>query len=379
MKGSDEMIIRNCTLFDGDEFHRGKRDICIKDGKVTDIMPAGEVECKGREIDASDMTAAPGFVDIHTHGAGGYDNSDITEAELDDMISVYNFNGTTTFIPTFPTISTEQARKSLEIYSKRADIPGVYLEGPFINVKKRGAQNPMHIKPPTVKAFENIAEGYHDNILMVMLAPELDEGFKLTEHLVSKGIKISFGHTMCDSDTASSFFDKTDAVATHMFNAMPSIHHRDPTITTVALNRDNVMCEVIPDLIHVHPEIIKLIYKIKGGGGTILVSDSMLAAGLPDGEYDFSGLKVTVKGKKAELETGNLAGSLVKPSEGVVNLTGVGIEPADVLMSATSTPARAMGIQNVAGYVKKGGAADIVLLDRKYNVVHVIKGGNLIR
>ncbi len=233
----------------------------------------------------------------------------------------------------------------------------------------------MHIKVPTVTAFERIAKDYYDKILMVMIAPEMDEGFKLTEYLINRGIRISFGHTMCDDETAARFFDKTDAVATHMFNAMPSIHHRDPTITAVALNRDNVMCEIIPDLIHVNPEMIKLLYKIKGGEKTILISDSMLAAGLPDGEYVFSGIKVMVSGKKAELETGNLAGSLVNPSEGVVNLINSGIDPSQVLMSATSTPARAMGLEKEAGYIKKGRKADILLLDKKYEVKHVYKGG----
>lgn len=371
------MKIKNCRLFDGKKFHNDKKDILIEDGLIKDILPTDDKHAEN-EIDAKGLIAVPGYVDIHTHGAGGFDNSDIKEEDIDEMISFYNKNGTTTFIPTFPTISTEQARKVLEIYSKRDDIPGVYLEGPFINIKKRGAQNPMHIKTPTITAFDRIAKDYYDKILMVMIAPEMDEEFKLTDYLISKGIRIAFGHTLCDDVIASEFFDKTDAVATHMFNGMPSIHHRYPTITAVALNRDNVMCEVIPDLVHVHPEMIKLLYKIKGGENTILISDSMQAAGLADGEYNFAGLKIILKGDKIKLENGILAGSIIKPSDGVVNLINSGIDPAQVLMSATSTPARVMGLENKVGHIKKGRKADILLLDKDYKLKQVYKDGHKI-
>ena len=158
---------------------------------------------------------------------------------------------------------------------------------------------------------------------------------------------------------------------------MPSIHHRSPSITTVALNRDNVYCEIIPDLIHIHPEIIKLIFKMKGPEKTIAVSDSILATGLPKGVYEFSGLHVTVGETGARLNSGNLAGSTITLAAGVKNIISVGIKLEHALMSATSSPANAMGIENSCGYIKKGYTADLLILDDNYSVLKVFLKGKI--
>ncbi|MBN2557739.1 MAG: N-acetylglucosamine-6-phosphate deacetylase [Clostridia bacterium] len=376
----NNLMISNCRLFNGEIFHEEPMDILIEDGIIAGIGIAGKTRYPGYAEDARGRIVCPGYVDIHTHGMGGFDNTYVEADKLDSMARVYHYSGTTTFVPTIPTVSDKNILRALEMYSRRPDlVPGVHLEGPFINIGKKGAQNPVYILNPLVDIFKKITGDYRKVVIRVSLAPEKDKDFKLTQYLVSENIKVSFGHTECDSETANAFFDITDAIATHMFNAMPSIHHRKPMITTVALNRDNVMCEIIPDLIHTHPEIIKLIYNVKGAGKTIIISDSMLAAGLGYGEYDFSGLHVTVSENGARLDSGILAGSIATIADGVRNITGIGVPPGDVLASATSSPARAMGLENICGHLKKGRTADILILADDYSVSSVFKSGEKIR
>ncbi|MFO7611788.1 MAG: N-acetylglucosamine-6-phosphate deacetylase [Clostridia bacterium] len=374
------MLIRNCRLFDGKLFHEEPMDILIEGDIIENISPVGKISYSGYSEDARGRIVCPGYVDIHTHGMGGFDNTYAEADQLDSMARVYQFAGTTTFIPTIPTVSDKNILRTLAMYAQRPDlVPGVHLEGPFINIGKKGAQNPVYILNPLVDIFKKITGDYQKVVIRVSLAPEKDLDFKLTRYLASENIKVSFGHTECDSETANKFFDIADTIATHMFNAMPSIHHRKPMITTVALNRDNVMCEIIPDLIHTHPEIIKLIYNVKGARNTIMISDSMLAAGLEYGEYDFSGLHVTVSENGARLDSGILAGSIATIADGVRNITGIGVSPGDVLASATSSPARAMGLDNICGHLKKGRTADVLILSDDYSVLSVFKSGKKIR
>ncbi|HPJ22229.1 MAG TPA: N-acetylglucosamine-6-phosphate deacetylase [Clostridia bacterium] len=366
-------LLTNCRVFDGEKFLDGLWDIFIEDGRIQKISGhegnAAGTDCEGRVV-------SPGYVDIHTHGIAGFDNSDIKAQDFDAMCSAYHRTGTTCFIPTFPTIDRETASQSLEIYKKKREkIESVHLEGPFINKEKKGAQNPDYILEPDVDLFDDFAGEYEELIGRVTLSPEMDSGFRLTKKLVSKGILVSFGHTSCSFEKGMEFFGVTDSLATHMFNAMPAIHHREPGITVASLLNSATACEIIPDMIHLHPAIIKLIYKLKGPVKTICVSDSIMAAGLPDGEYVFSGLGITVMNKSARLKSGNLAGSIITMAEGVRNLVSIGIAPEDALMSATSSPAFIMGIEERHGFLKPGRVADIVVLEEDYSVNTVLKAG----
>lgn len=369
------MLIKNCSCFDGTEFLKGNIDILIKDGTITGISDKNIY--KDEQIfDAAGKIVCPGFIDIHTHGIGGFDNSKLSEEDFFSMKDLYNRAGTTTFYPSFPTIPSSQMVSNLKMYLKnKNEIPGIHLEGPYINIEKRGAQNPVYIEKPSIVRFEKEFSSFIKIIKRITLAPETDDNFAFTKYLKKNGIKVSFGHTVCDTEMANKFFNLTDSIATHIFNAMPAIHHRRPSITTVALNRKNVYCEIIPDLIHLHPEIIKMIFNIKGPDKTISVSDSMLASGLPMGQYNFSGLQVTVDETGARLDSGNLAGSIITLAAGVKNLVEIGINPEHALMSATSTPARAMGIEKKAGFIKKLMPADLNILNPDYSVSKVmIKG-----
>ncbi len=369
-------LLKNCRIFNGLEFLDDLMDIEIQNGFITDISSGlnsdNEYDCHGK-------TVVPGYVDIHTHGISGFDNSDIKEEEFADMVNSYTRRGTTCFIPTFPTIGIKTAAETLGVYSKHRDqINCIHLEGPFINEGKKGAQNPEYILKPDLGEYIKYVGVHGDLIGRVTLSPEKDENFALTKFLVSKGILVSFGHTACSYELAAGFFEITDSLATHMFNAMPPVHHREPGITVAALMNEKTACEIIPDLIHLHPEIIKLVFRLKGPGKTVCISDSIVAAGLDEGEYVFSGLDIIVDKNSARLKSGNLAGSIITMADGVKNMVSIGITPKDAIMSATSTPARVMGIDDKAGFVKKGRKADLLILNPDYSVYEVFKNGKRI-
>ncbi|MBN1623644.1 MAG: N-acetylglucosamine-6-phosphate deacetylase [Clostridia bacterium] len=365
--------LKNCRIYNGEEFLEGFKDIKIENGKIIEI--GDKIFCS-EEIDCQGKIAVPGYVDIHTHGIAGFDNSNLSEEEYFKMTEAYHSRGTTSFIPTFPTIDSKTASDTFAVYLRHSDeIPCIHLEGPFINEEKKGAQNPEFILRPDKAEYANFISEYGDLVGRVTLSPERDENFELTKYLVSKGIVVSFGHTSCSYDIAMEFFEITDSIATHMFNAMPPVHHREPGITVAALMNENTACEIIPDMIHLHPEIVRLIFRLKGASKTICISDSIAATCLDEGNYIFSGLDIKVMNGSARLRSGNLAGSIITMAEGVRNLVKIGIKPEDALMSATSAPAKAMSIDDRTGYIKTGRMADILLLDEYFTVRDVFKNG----
>lgn len=369
-------VLRNCRIFDGERIMDQAGFLTIHDG-IIDM--SDHIRKSEDSVDCGGGLVVPGYVDIHTHGIEGYDNSDLTSDEFKKMANAYAKTGTTTFFPTFPAISSKTAAKSLEVYKEHEDeIPGIHLEGPFINKKKKGAQNPDFIRKPDLEEYSRFVNEYMKLIKRVTLSPERDAGFELSKYLLSKGIKVSFGHTTCNYETGMDFLSLSGIIATHLFNAMPPIHHRKPAITTAALMDDDTYCEVIPDLIHLHPEILRMVFRLKGPEKVICVSDSIFATGLKPGKYIFSGLEIKVEKGSARLESGNLAGSIITMAEGVRNLINIGISPVDALTSATSTPAKAMGIESSCGFIRNGMPADILILGDDYFPVIVYKAGKRI-
>lgn len=365
--------LKNCRIFDGYEFIDGLADITFSSGIIKAI---GRITAKKNTYDCEGKTVVPGFVDIHTHGIAGYDNSDINLEEFPIMEREYNSRGTTTFVPTFPTIDKDTAKKSFFVYEKyRNYIPGIHLEGPFINSEKKGAQNPDYIIEPSVENFMEFAGEYSDLVCRVTISPETDKDLILTNYLLGKGIVVSPGHTTSSYEKALAFMEHTSGIATHLFNAMPPIHHRNPGITTAALMNEGTACEIIPDMIHLHPAIVKMVFKLKGPEKTICISDSIMAAGLSPGKYNFSGLDISVDGSSARLESGNLAGSIISMADGVRNMIRIGIDEKSAYMSATSSPASAMGLEKTAGVIAVGRNADLVVLDDENRVVDVFKKG----
>ena len=346
------------------------KNLCV-DGRITDITAengiikkVGTVSEPG--IDFHGMRAYPGLIDIHTHGMGGMDTMD---ADFELMAELQAKNGTTTFFPTTMTASHEAIVRVLTapLPDKGARLEGFHLEGPYINEKYKGAQNSAYVRRPDIDEFKAF-----DNVKLITIAPEA-EGAE--EFIKNSRAVICLGHTDADYETAMRAARAGAKCLTHTFNAMPPLHHRQPSLIGAAFDSD-MYVQVICDGKHIHPSVIRILYKLFGADRMILISDSMRATGLCDGDYEFGGLTITVKDKTARTQDGALAGSTSTLFECVRCATEFGIPESDAFKMASETPARLMGLNR--GKIFAGYDCDLIVLNDKNEIDTVIIGGEII-
>lgn len=335
-------------------------DITVENGKITNVGKTDRpgIECEG-------LNVYPGLFDIHLHGCGGYDTMD--EGALSHIACLEAKNGTTSILPTTMTAKIEDIKKVTDVALGDfcgARVLGFHLEGPYISVKYKGAQNEKYIKNPDINEFNTI-----ENIKMVTVAPELDGA---DEFIKNCKAVVSLGHTDTDYDTAICAIKKGAKCLTHTFNAMPPLHHRKPGLIGAAVEK-NIYAQVICDGTHIHRGAIHALYKMFGRDRMILISDSMRAAGLPDGEYDLGGQMTTVKDGKATLPDGTIAGSTSFLWQCVKKAVEFGIPKEDAIIMATRTPATLMGVK--CGEVEAGYNADLIFADDDMNIKTVLIGG----
>ncbi len=336
-------------------------DIVCENGIITDI---GRFSCNG--IDFGGRKAYPGLIDIHTHGIGGIDTMD---ADFTEMAKLYAKCGTTTVYPTTMTASYENIEKVLtaDIPYNGARIDGFHLEGPYINKEYIGAQNDNYVRNPDINEFNGL-----DNIAIITLAPELDGAL---EYIKKSNAVISLGHTAADYNTGCMAAKTGAKCLTHTFNAMSPLKHREPALIGAAFDND-MYIQVICDGKHIHPSVIRMLYKIFGSDRMILISDSMRATNLPDGEYDLGGLNIIVKDKTARTEDGALAGSTSTLFDCVKCAINCGIPETEAFKMATEIPANLMGLNR--GVIKVGAECDLIILNGNNNIDTVIINGNII-
>ena len=351
----------------------------IGEGESKDLTSYDNV-CRGEYI-------VPGFIDIHCHGGNGYDTMDSTCKALKEISKFKAKNGCTGFLATTVTSSikdTVKALNNISEYSKQspeegAEILGVHLEDPFINIMQKGAQREDLIIPLSVEVMEKFIKESGGLIKIITYAPELDTDFEFTSFLNNKGIIPSVGHSFADYETIISAIKFGLKSSSHIFNQMKGIHHREPGTIGAILTEENLFAEIITDCIHVHPAIVNLLVRAKGVDKIILITDAMRAAGLQDGTYDLGGLKVIVKNSEARLGSGNLAGSTLTMNRAVKNMIEkVGINIKESVKMASLNPARLLGLDKDRGSLTPGKRADIVVLDDNFNVVYTIKKGKVI-
>lgn len=351
-------FLKNAKLF-------GKiTDIGIEDGKIAFI---GKADSDG--LDLGGLSVYPGLIDVHAHGCIGYDVMD--KSELDAMASFLLSRGTTTWYPTTMTMpygDIVRAAAKTTANKNCASIPGVHLEGPFINEKFKGAQNPEHILKPVASLLDDCPAAR-----MITVAPELPEALEFIKQAAERGLVVSLGHTDTDYDTATAAFEAGARCLTHTFNAMNGIHHRAPGPILAAADRSDVYAQLISDGLHVHPAAMRMLIKLFGDDRIVLISDSMAATGYSDGDYDFGGMTTLVRNGVARTEGGNLAGSTSTLFDCVKKLISFGIEPQRAVKMATENPAEMMGLNK--GRIEVGYDADLIVVDGDFNLVRVIARG----
>lgn len=365
-----------------DQVVEGK--VLLFDEKITEIADASAVSIDQYEvIDAADMYVAPGLLDMHIHGYAGEDTSDAKEDGLLKMCEALAENGVTSWCPTTMTVSKEEILAAFDTVRKvkartdcyGAKVLGVNCEGPFINPSKKGAQAEEHILRPDAKFILDNA----DIVSVFTVAPEMDGGLDCIREVYEDGrVLVSMGHTGATYDEAVAGIEAGVRHATHLFNAMTPLMHRNPGVVGAALSDDNVSCELIADTFHVNKGLFGLVAKIKKDK-LCLITDCMRAGGMPDGYYTLGGQPVKKTGIQCLLEDGTIAASVLKLNEAVRNLyenTDLSINEA--VACASLNPARALGVDDKIGSLETGKCADIIIFDDQFNIQKTIIGGNTV-
>jgi len=374
-KGYIIKAIINAKLVLDDEIVEGKT--LLFDKKIVNILDSVNINDM-EVIDAGGNYVSAGFIDLHIHGAGGADAMDATPEALETISSTLLQTGTTSFLATTMTMSTEDIDNALQNIQDHkenvsgAQILGIHLEGPFINASKHGAQDKKYVQKPNMELIQN----YMNEIKMITIAPEVDGGEDFVKHLTEnyQNIILSIGHSDASYEKSKESFSWGISHATHLFNAMNTYHHRTPGIVGAVLDSD-VTCDIIPDLVHTHASALELTYKMKKER-LILITDAMRAGCMKCGSYDLGGQTVKVSDGKATLENGTLAGSVLKLNEALLNMTKhTSMTRIEALNAVTKIPAQKLGIKK--GELKEGYDADIVIFDEDFSIMSTIVAGEV--
>lgn len=363
------------------EFRFEKGAFSVEKGKFTKILEKETNEA----CDLNGKYVIPGLIDVHTHGNSGYDFSDGSYEGLLIMCRYYAQHGITSVAPTSLTVPYDQlsaAYKTAKLVHEEnekglAKIRGINMEGPFFSVKKKGAQNAINIRLPDYDVFLKLNEDSGNLIKIVDIAPELEGSIEFIKK-VSRSVTVSIAHTDCSYEEAAAAFQAGATQLTHMFNAMPSIHHRQPGPIIAAIENRNVMAEIICDGHHIHPAIIRFAFQMFGAQRMIIVSDSLRCCGMPDGKFDIGGQEAYISNGVAKLADGTLAGSMTNVYECLKNVISFGIKKEDAVRAVTYNPALQLGCLDEVGSIEDGKAADFLILDENFDLESVFIDGEQI-
>jgi len=358
--------------------------ILIRDGVIEAVAPRSGVSLPAGavEITALDKLAVPGFLDVHIHGAGGHDVMEGTEAALKTVARTIARHGTTSFVATTVTASTEDICRASEgiagyiaqqcqACESKAEVLGIHFEGPFISSVRRGVHPREFLKLPSAELLEKFLEAAKGRAQILTIAPELLGAMPCIDAARQAGLVVAIGHTDATYEQARAAIARGAHHAVHVYNAMRPFSHRDSGVIGAALTTPEVTAELIADGIHVDETAMRLLLKAKGAGSVILVSDGISATGMPDGNYTLGTFKVTVSGGVCRGAEGKLAGSTLTLDRALRNIVNLGIPLGDALRMLTLNPATLLGIEFKKGSLRTGADADLLLLDRGLNVTQV--------
>ena len=347
------MLFTNANLFLDGCFQRGA--FRVENGRFAEIL----TDAAGDGIDLHGQYVIPGLVDIHNHGNSGADFSDGDYDGLVKMAKYLAANGVTSFAP-----------------EGCARLMGINMEGPFFSEKKKGAQNASYLRLPDYAAFERLYNASEGLLRIADIAAELPGAVEFTEK-ASKLCTVSIAHTDCTYEEASAVFDAGASHLTHLYNAMPGIHHRKPGPIGAGSERENVVAELISDGYHIHPSAVRMAFRLFPGR-ICLISDALRCCGMPDGQYMLGGQDVFLKGGVAKLADGTIAGSAANLYECMQRAVSFGIPAEQAILSSTIIPAREIGQDAEIGSIAVGKLADFVVCDAALNRSAVYLGGQAI-
>ncbi len=378
-------IIHNITVYGENEVIPNGY-LTIARGQIAAIgsMDVFQPDADATMIDGQGQSIIPGMIDIHIHGAVGADAMDSTPESMSQFAKALVKEGTTSFLPTSMTQHPDVIITALENISRyakeqgdeEAEILGIHLEGPFVNSDNAGAQPKSYIIDPDIALFKKFQDAAGQMIKVVTIAPERPNGIEMVNYLTETNVIASVGHSGASAEETETAFAAGAAHVTHMYNGLTPFHHRAAgVIGAVLLNRDKFV-EIIVDGHHVSPYVVNLTYQIKGAEHILLITDSMRAKGLPDGDYELGGQPVFVKNGEARIATGALAGSTAKMSDIIKNMMAfTGCTLSDIIQMTSTNQAKQLGIFGQKGSIAIGKDADLVILDGNHDLVMTIKRG----
>jgi N-acetylglucosamine-6-phosphate deacetylase len=365
------MLIKNCNIIYLNKIENGS--ILIENGKIKEINP---ITCSDENIlDAHGLYISPGFIDVHIHGAGGFDTMDGTVLAINTIAKTIVKNGTTSFTPTTMTVSIEAIQKSMKAIkqlkeegTEGAHVLGAHLEGPFINPEAIGAQNPNYLLSPSISSYNEMVRDCEDSVVSITLAPEVDGAKELIKYLSEKGIICSLGHTKATYEEAMEAIKCGACHSTHLYNVMTPLNHRNPGVVGATFDSD-ITTETISDGIHISYPALRIAYKQKGTDNVLLITDAMMACSMPDGEYSLGGQSVTVANGAARLKNGALAGSTLTLDKAVKNVYKNSNLPLyEIVKMASYNGAKHCKVHDHKGQIKEGYDADLILFDDDINI-----------
>ena len=379
------MIIKNGFVFDLEQGFVS-RDIFTEKNMIVDSFPQTDAETS-TTIDASDCYVIPGLVDLHFHGCCGEDFSDATPQGLQTIADYELKNGITYICPAGMTLPEEQliqicenAATHRQKATSGAELVGINLEGPFLSEAKKGAQNSAYLHDPDIDLFNHLQAASNGLVKLITVAPEQPGALDFIRNV--KDAVVSIGHTAADYDTAAAAFSAGARQATHLYNGMLPLHHRNPAVIGAAFDSPETKVELICDGIHIHPSVVRATFQLFGKERVILISDTLRAAGMPDGQYTLGGLDVIVNGNRAVLADApdTLAGSATNLMDCMKTAVSFGIPLENAVRAATYNPAQALGLTDRIGTLDAGKDATMILLDKEsLTVKKIIFKGTIIK